>query len=199
LLRCATGQLLPHAGSVLIDGHSVADTPEVAKRRLGFAHPPEQLPNLLSGQQYLEVYAGVFGLPAIGDATLDLARRLGLDRALNQLVETYSLGMRQKLGILLALINDPTLIVLDESFNGLDPASALTVKDELRRRVEAGSAVLLATHALDLVMRYSTRAALLLNGVIAKSWDGEQLQAQCARGGDALESELADAARTVLV
>ena len=136
-------------------------------------------------------------MPAIGTSTFELATELRLDQALDQTVETYSLGMRQKLGILLALINDPRLVVLDESFNGLDPRSALIVKNELRTRVEERQcAVLLATHALDLVLRYSTRAALLLDGSLERAWDRRELQMLQSQGIDALESELARAART---
>jgi ABC-2 type transport system ATP-binding protein len=131
----------------------------------------------------------------IGAPTLELAARLRLEHALDRTVETYSLGMRQKLSVLLALVNDPRLIVLDESFNGLDPASALLVKRDLQDRVGSRHcAVLLATHALDLVMRYSTRAALLLDGVIAKAWDNEELDSLRSRGDDVLESELASGA-----
>jgi ABC-2 type transport system ATP-binding protein len=82
--------------------------------------------------------------------------------------------MRQKLSILLALTNDPQLIVLDESFNGLDPGSALLVERDLQDRVQGQHcAVLLATHALDLVARYSTRAALLMDGTVAAYWGCE--------------------------
>jgi ABC-2 type transport system ATP-binding protein len=195
LLRCVSGQLIPASGSVLICKDSVLDAPDIAKRHLGFAHPPEQLPELLTGRQCLEVYAGAHDLPDIGAPTLELAARLRLEHALDRTVETYSLGMRQKLSILLALVNDPRLIVLDESFNGLDPASALLVKRDLQDRVaNRHCAVLLATHALDLVMRYSTRAALLLDGVITKAWDNEELDFLRSRGDDVLESELASAA-----
>jgi len=197
LLRCVSGQLSPTGGSVWIGGHSVREAPERAKRQLGFVHPPDELPGLLSGRQCLEVYAGAHELPGIGTSTFELAIRLRLEQALDQPVATYSLGMRQKLSILLALINDPKVMVLDESFNGLDPWSASIVKNELWSRVERGGcAVLLATHALDLVMRYSTRAALLLDGSLEKTWDTRQLRLLQSQGLDALESELARAAQT---
>ena len=197
LLRCVSGQLTPTSGSVWIGGYSVHEAPERAKRQLGFAHPPEELPGLLTGRQCLEVYAGAHELPGVGAATFELATRLKLEAALDRPVATYSLGMRQKLSILLALINDPMIMVLDESFNGLDPWSASIVKNELWSRVErSGRAVLLATHALDLVMRYSTRVALLLDGSVEKTWDTRELRLLQSKGLDALQSELARAAQT---
>ena len=130
-------------------GESIVTAPQRAKRLLGFAHAPDRLPGLLTGRQCLEVYAAARGLTAVGDEILDLAERFQRTRYLEQFVDTYSLGARQKLSALLALIGDPSLVVLDEAFNGLDPASALVLKRDRQNRVAAGKcAVLLATHAL---------------------------------------------------
>ncbi|MFZ0007208.1 MAG: ABC transporter ATP-binding protein [Steroidobacteraceae bacterium] len=197
LLRCVSGQIAPAAGNVRIGGHSVIEAPERAKRLLGCAHPPEALPGLLTGRQCLEVYAAAHELPSVGGDILDLAVELRLASALDQWVNTYSLGMRQKLSILLALIGNPALIVLDEAFNGLDPASALTVKHVLQERVaHRRSAVLVATHALDLVLRYGTRAVLLLDGAVVKSWSTEELDTMRADEPGAFESALASAVST---
>jgi ABC-2 type transport system ATP-binding protein len=107
-------------------------------------------------------------------------------------VETYSLGTRQKLSVLLALVGAPSLIVLDEAFNGLDPASSLTLKRFLQSQVRSGQcSVLLATHALDIVLQYSTRAALLLDGKLAKHWDAAALSALRQAGLQSLEEGLA--------
>jgi len=97
---------------------------------------------------------------------------------LDRFVDTYSLGTRQKLAVLLALLGTPRLIVLDEAFNGLDPASAKTLKRHLRTLVDTRrTSVLLATHALDVVERYADRAALLLAGRIVKDWSAAEVTA----------------------
>jgi ABC-2 type transport system ATP-binding protein len=195
LLRCVVGQIAPAAGSVHIGGQSILEAPERAKHLLGYAHPPERLPGLLTGRQCLEVYAAAHDLPAIGTGILHLAAKLRLEAALDHWVSTYSLGTRQKLSILLALIGDPALIVLDEAFNGLDPASAAVVKRELLERIaERSSAVLLATHALDVVLRHATQAALLLDGGIVKIWERDQLATMRTGEPGALEAALASAA-----
>ncbi len=196
LLRCVSGRLTPSTGTVQIGGHSILKAPERAKRLLGYAHPPEQLPALLTGDQCLEVYAAARDLPDIGREILVLVDRFRLAAALDQRVDTYSLGMRQKLSALLALIGDPALIVLDEAFNGLDLRSALILKSDLQERVASHrSAVLLATHALDFVLRHATRAGLLLDGRLVKTWDGDELEALRMDGSGALETAFADAAR----
>lgn len=113
---------------------------------------------------------------------------------LDRFVGSYSLGTKQKLAVLLALLGEPALVVLDEAFNGLDPASALVLKRHLRSRVSARRCgVLLATHALDVVERYSDRAALLLNGRIAREWNSEELAVLRAAPGEGLEVALAAA------
>jgi ABC-2 type transport system ATP-binding protein len=192
LLYCATGQLAPIAGVVHLSGHNLSTAPQAAKRHVGYAHAPDRLPGLLTGLQCLEVYAAARQLAEVGPEIAGLARDLKLTPLLDQYVGTYSLGTRQKLSVLLALVGKPSLIVLDEAFNGLDPASSLVLKRFLQARVHSNEcSVLLATHALDIVLQYSTRAALLLDGRLTKSWDAEALAELRQAGIQSLEEALA--------
>ena len=194
LLHCIAGMLVPSAGSISICGRSLRQDALGAKRQLGFGCAPERLPGLLTGRQCLEVYAAAKSLDAIDADVLDLADAFAFTVMLDRFVASYSLGTKQKLAVLLALLGEPALVVLDEAFNGLDPASALVLKRHLRARVSAGRCgVLLATHALDVVERYSDRAVLLLAGRIARQWSREQLEALRAMPGEGLEAALAAA------
>ncbi len=194
LLHCIAGLLVPSAGSVSICGNSLRRQAMAAKRVLGFGCAPESLPGLLTGRQCLEIYAAAKGLAAIGGDVLALAEEFAFSSMLDRFVGSYSLGTKQKLAVLLALLGEPALVVLDEPFNGLDPASALVLKRHLRSRVSTRRCgVLLATHALDVVERYSDRAALLLNGRIAREWSSEELAALRAAPGEGLEVALAAA------
>ncbi len=114
-------RLVPSAGDILVCGHSVRTQTVDAKRKLGFGCAPEQLPGLLTGRQCLEVYANAKGLERIDPDVLELGEALKFSAYLDRFVDTYSLGTRQKLCVLLALLGEPTLVVLDEAFNGLDP------------------------------------------------------------------------------
>ena len=192
LLQAVAGRIACEAGKISIAGYGLADNRVAALRALGFAAAPERLPNLLTGRQCLETYAAAKECNEVDVGVLELAEELRFARYLDQFVDTYSLGTRQKLCVLLALVGAPTLLVLDEAFNGLDPASALVLKHYLRARVSAGElSVLLATHALDIVEHFSDTAALLWNGHIARAWDREALRELRGRSADALESELA--------
>lgn len=182
LLYAAAGLLRARSGHIELSGVSLADA-SVAKRTLGYACAPERLPGLLTGRQCLQVYAAAKGLREIDREVLELAEALALSAQLERFVDTYSLGMRQKLAVLLALTGAPRLIVLDEAFNGLDPASSAILKCHLRRLAdEQRTAVLLATHALEIAERYADRVALLLEGRIRQVWDARQLSAQRAAG-----------------
>jgi len=193
LLDCIVGRLRPAAGEIRIDGCPLGTDPAAAKHRLGYAGAPERLPPLLTARQCMEVHAGAKGLSTIHPALFTLAEELQFLPYLESFVDTLSLGTRQKLAILLALIGEPRLIVLDEAFNGLDPASALVLKRHLRKLLDQeGVAVLLATHALDIVEHHATRAGLLIDGRLRRTWSRAEIQAALAPGAG-FEAELSAA------
>ncbi len=196
LLHCVVGTIAAESGAIQVCGHPVRDDPGGARSKLGFACAPERLPALLTGRQCLEVYAAAKGLSSIGEDVLQLVERFQYAPMLDRFVAAYSLGTRQKLAVLLALMGEPQLVVLDEAFNGLDPASALALKHFLKDRVREGKcSVLLATHALDIVERYADRAALLLNGRIAHEWRKDALASMRATSEEGFEAALAAVAR----
>lgn len=194
LLHCIAGRLRAAGGDVRISGHSVSTATAAAKRRLGYACAPEQLPGLLTGYQCLEVYALAKELDRIDDDVLAIAEDLGFTQFMGGFVDTYSLGTRQKLCVLLALLGNPDLIVLDEAFSGLDPRSALRLKRHLQERLSVRSCgVLLATHSLDIVEHYADAAALLLDGRIARRWTGDEIRRLQLSDDNGLEAALAEA------
>jgi ABC-2 type transport system ATP-binding protein len=177
LLDCVVSRLKAAGGEICIGGYSLAKHSYEAKLQLGYGCAPDALPSLLTSRQCLEVHAGAKGLAAIGDELFELADELRFTPYLESFVDTLSLGTRQKLAVLLALVGDPLLIVLDEAFNGLDPASALTLKRHLRARMQRrGGALLLATHSLDIVEHYADRAAVLIDGKLKHEWPKDELQ-----------------------
>lgn len=194
LLRALSGQL--HCdGTVFVDGMDLHANAVDARRHLGVAIEPERLPPSLRGRQCIELVAHTRGLDrAAIDAGLALSDTLGLHRWLEHEVGDYSLGTRQKLAVVLALLGDPPLLLLDEVLNGLDPLSAYALKTELRHRADAGAAVLLATHGLEVAERFLDRAVLLLDGVIAADWNRADL-IRLRNEGDGLEAAVVERLR----
>ncbi len=193
LMQAIAGVQGPQQGHICIKGHDLATAELDAKRQLGFAISPEHLPHLLTGRECLRLFSGSRGLPAIPKATLELAETLALTSVLERRVGQYSLGMRQKLGILLGLMSAPPLLLLDEPFNGLDPRSALTLKQHLKERVcRDGASVLVATHSLDFAERHATRVILMLDGQLRHEWNRQQLDALKADPARSLEQAMAE-------
>jgi ABC-2 type transport system ATP-binding protein len=192
LLDCIVSRLIPSAGEIFIAGYSLAKKPFEAKLVLGYACAPDALPALLTARQCLEVHAGAKGLTAISADLFSLAEELRFIPYLDSFVDTLSLGTRQKLSILLALVGDPLLIVLDEAFNGLDPGSAVILKRHLRARLQlSGGALLLATHATDIVEHYADRAGVLIEGKLQREWDRDEINQMRTKHAD-FEAALAE-------
>jgi ABC-2 type transport system ATP-binding protein len=192
LLGCCAGRLQPLAGELRVAGHALGVDAIAAKRRLGYAVAPERLPPLLSARDCLAVQAAAKRLGAIDADVLELADALRLTPWLDDPVALMSYGTRQKVGVLVGLLGEPDLIVLDETFNGLDPSSSLLLKRHFRARADAGRCgVLLATHALDIAEHWADRVDLLHEGRIVHAWRRGEIDALRARG-DAFEQALAE-------
>lgn len=184
LMRACAG-LVPCEGRITIDGIDPREHPAAARTRLGHAVDPAALPGVLRGRQCIELIAGVrqLGEDAIAQAVA-LADALGVSPWLEREVAEYSLGTRQKLAVVLALLGNPPLLLLDEVLNGLDPLAAFGLKTILRERADAGATVLLATHGLDVAERFLDRAVLLLDGRIAADWNRAELdRLRASEGG----------------
>ncbi|MBN8728540.1 MAG: ABC transporter ATP-binding protein [Xanthomonadales bacterium] len=191
LVDCCSGRLEPRGGTVVIAGHDLGTDPVAARAALGAAGPPQRLPELLSARECLAIMAAARGLALIDAEVLELASTLDLAPWLDDAVALMSLGTRQKLCVLLALLGDPALILLDEAFNGLDATSSLRLKQHLADRVRAGRCgVLLATHALDIAGHWADRAVLLHQGRIVHAWNRAELKALRTTPGG-LEAALA--------
>lgn len=192
LLDACVGRLAARAGDIRVAGHAMALDAVAAKRALGHAVAPERLPPLLTARECLAVQAAAKQLARVDADVLALVEDLRLSPWLDDAVALMSYGTRQKIGALIALLGDPALVVLDETFNGLDPDSGLRLKRHLRARVEAQRCgVLLATHALDIAEHWADRVVLLHEGRLVHEWSRAQLdRLRDARDGG-LEAALA--------
>ncbi|WP_426508463.1 ATP-binding cassette domain-containing protein [Dactylosporangium sp. McL0621] len=160
-LRMLVGLARPSAGAALIDGRPYAQlsaprcTVGALLEASGF-HPGRR------GRDHLRILADSAGLPAARvDAVLD---EVGLTDAAGSRVRTYSLGMRQRLGLAGALLGDPGLLVLDEPANGLDPAGMAWLRALLRRRAAEGRTVLVSSHVLAEIAQTADRIVIVHDG-----------------------------------
>ncbi len=154
------------AGEVFIGGVSLAADALACKRMLAYIPDDPDLFSYLTGIQYLNFVADVFGLAAdVRRARIErYAGAFELTEALGDLISSYSHGMKQKLAIISAFIHEPKLLILDEPFVGLDPKAAVTVKELMRSLCAAGGAVFFSTHVLDVAERLCNKVAIIKSG-----------------------------------
>lgn len=188
-IRMVAGVLRPSAGRIEIAGVPLGDDPEGAKSRIGYIPDRPFLYEKLSGGEFLRFVAGLWGkdgpdAEARADRLLELFQ---LTQWKNELIESYSHGMRQKLLISSALVHQPELIVVDEPMVGLDPRSARLLKDLLRTFVDSGGTVFLSTHTLEVAEALCDRIAIISRGEIIALGTMDELRAQAHAGGAHLE------------
>lgn len=184
LIRSVVGAQPPTSGEVRVCGIDVWREPVAAKRRMAYVPDNPDVYDFLTGAQYLDLIADVFGVGTEERRRRagELAGRLELSDALGDLVSAYSHGMRQKLVLVGALLHDPALLVLDEPFVGLDPSASHELKAILRERAEAGGAVFFSSHVLEVVERLCDTVAVIRRGELVASGPTDEV-----RGSESLE------------
>lgn len=167
-LLMMTGLLRPDAGSVTVSGIDVWRSPSAAKRAIGVLPDRMRLFDRLTGAQMLYYSAVLHGLDrtAARSRTDDLAFALGLDGSLDRPVRDYSVGMVKKISLAAAMIHSPSVLVLDEPFESVDPVSTAQAVDLLKRFAAAGGTVVLSSHNMDLVERVCDSVAVIVDGRI---------------------------------
>jgi ABC-type multidrug transport system ATPase subunit len=182
LFGCLLGFTLPTSGEILLDR-----TPVTGLQRARFGYAAERIALYLdrSVKDNAEFFAQVKGL-AYGEAEHQL-ERVGLASVQDRKVRHLSKGMLQRLGLAIALCGQPHLLVLDEPFNGLDPALLSTLQTVLLEEQRRGAALLISTHTMSAIERLATHVAVLLQGRLARFGTKEQLRS-CCEGDNSLES-----------
>lgn len=188
-IRMVAGVLGPSEGRILIGGDDLLAHPARAKSRIGYIPDRPFLYEKLSGREFLRFVAGLWGKDGPeADARADrLMELFSLGQWKDELIESYSHGMRQKILISSALIHQPEVIVVDEPMVGLDPRSARLLKDLLRTFVQQGGTVFLSTHTLEVAEALCDRIAIISNGEIIALGTMDELRAQSHAGGAHLE------------
>jgi len=188
-LRMIAGILKPTSGVVQIGGQDVAANPRAAKARLGFIPDRPFVYDKLTGAEFLRFAAALYGQegPEVERRTAELLDMFELTPWKDELTESYSHGMRQKLIISGALVHKPEVIVVDEPHVGLDPRSGRVLKDLLRGFVKRGGTVLMSTHTLEIAELMCDRIAIIRAGKLIAMGTMAELREQTESGNASLE------------
>ena len=167
-LRMIAGLLKPTAGRIEVNGHDMATEPEAAKASLGFIPDRPYIYEKLTAGEFLRFHGGLFGLDGngIGPRVKEMLDLFELGRWENELVESFSHGMKQRLVMSAAFLHRPQAVVVDEPMVGLDPRGARLIKDVFRRMASRGVGILMSTHTLEVAQEMCDRISIILKGRI---------------------------------
>ena len=167
-LRMIAGLLQPTAGRIVVNAHDLAVDPESAKASLGFVPDRPFIYEKLTAAEFLRFHGGLYGLD--GNGVMDRVREMldlfELRRWENELVESFSHGMKQRLVMSAAFLHRPRAVAVDEPMVGLDPRGARLIKAVFRRMSEQGVAILMSTHTLEVAEEMSHRISIINRGRI---------------------------------
>ncbi len=188
LLSMAVGLIRPDRGTSLVHGHDVWREPIAAKSALGVLLDGEMLPRRLTGAELLAYVGLLRGLAAdvVAARAREVLAALDLTSAADVVVADYSTGMRKKIALAASLLHGPSVLVLDEPFEAVDPVSAATIRSILSGFVATGGTVLFSSHVMPLVEVLCDRVAVLAAGRVVAHGALDEV-----RNGQSLEAAFA--------
>ncbi len=183
-LKSVAGILQFDQGEITIGGVSVKKDPIACKRQIAYIPDNPDLYEFMTGTQYLNFVADIFGVDAETRRTRieTYASMFELTDALAQPIASYSHGMKQKLAIISAWLHTPKLIIMDEPFVGLDPKASHLLKGMMREVCDRGGAIFFSTHVLEVAEKLCDKVAIIKGGKLIRSGTMEEV-----KGDDSLE------------
>lgn len=177
-IKMMGGIMEPTSGLIEIGGISMKDEPEKAKKIIGFIPDRPYLYEKLTGKEFLRFIGNLYGVSdnnfsAKADNLLDM---FSLIKWADELIESYSHGMKQRLIMAAALLHDPEVIIIDEPMVGLDPVAARMVKDLLKHLAVKGLTIFMSTHTLQVAEDVCHRIGIIKNGVVIATGTADDLK-----------------------
>lgn len=165
-IKIITGVLNADSGSITINGTNIRENPIEAKRQFGYVPDNPDMFLRLKGMEYLNFMADIYKVESSlrKERILELSEIFEMEAALNDQIQSYSHGMRQKIVIMGVLIHDPSVWILDEPMTGLDPKSSFTLKEMMKSHAAAGKTVFFSTHVLEVAEKLCDKVAIINKG-----------------------------------
>jgi len=177
-IKMITGLLRPTHGSVFVMGHNTKDDSEEVRRHISYIPDEPHLYEKLSGREFFEFTRDIYGLSngESNDYAEELIEVFEMRDYIDNVAETYSHGMRQRVVFAAALLHRPKVMVVDEPMVGLDPKSVRVVKDLLRESSRNGTAIFMSTHTLAIAEEMADRVGIIDEGRLIRCGTIDELR-----------------------
>lgn len=177
-IKMMVGLLKPDSGSININGHSIMENPLAVKESISFVPDTPEVYEKLTGIEYLNFLGDVYGVPGPErkERIMSLLDLFALSGAVNDLIQSYSHGMRQKIVLVGALLHEPQVFILDEPMVGLDPKSSNNLKKYMREHCSKGRTVFFSTHVLEVAERLCDRIGIIHVGKLIACGSMDELK-----------------------
>jgi len=178
-IKMMAGVLKPTSGRIIIHGMDLAEEPEKVKKCVGFIPDRPYLYEKLTGLEFLNFIAGLYGMdhaPSVRSQIQDLLDRFDLTHWRDELIESYSHGMKQRLVMCSALLPRPKVLIVDEPMVGLDPRGARLVKDIFLEESRKNTTLFMSTHSLEVAAEVCREIAIIQAGKVIAQGSSEELK-----------------------
>jgi len=184
-IKMITGILPIDEGSITVNGFDITQHPIEAKKSFGYVPDHPDMFLRLKGIEYLNFIGDIYDVPqeVRKEKIEHLTKTFGIYEVLNDPIQTYSHGMRQKIIVTGVLLHEPDVWILDEPLTGLDPKSSYTLKEMMREHTRKGKTVFFSTHVLEVVEQLCDQVAIINNGVLEFNGDMSEMKEQFQTDG----------------
>jgi ABC-2 type transport system ATP-binding protein len=186
-IKMMAGVLKPTKGNIIINGMDISRSPSDVKRITGFIPDRPFLYEKLTGMEFLRFIAGLYNLDhsqTVNNHLMDLLEKFDLTHWRDELIESYSHGMKQRLVMCGALLHNPKLLIVDEPMVGLDPKGAKLAKDIFKELAAKGTTIFMSTHSLEVAQEVCKEIAIIQAGKVIASGTESDLRDQAGIEGN---------------
>ncbi len=174
-IKSIVGILPFQEGEIYINGHSIVDDPINAKLEMAYVPDNPEVYSYMKGIDYVKFILNVYHKGFNETEMINLAKELEIDDALNNLVSSYSHGMKQKIILLAAFLHHPKVMILDEPFVGLDPKATFFLKNKMKEFADEGGTIFFSTHILEVAEKLCNKVAIIKEGKLVISGNMEDV------------------------
>ena len=188
-MKMILGLIIPDSGNISVNGLNIEKDPIEVRRIIGYVPESPRLYEFLTGIEYLDFIADIYGLDVNTKRSriMEFLEALELEGRENEMISGYSQGMKQKITIIAALLHKPMLLILDEPLSNIDPKSAKIIKDLINGLSKDGVTTIFSTHVLEIAEAICHRLTIMFNGEVLANGTPAQVRELAGMPGSDLE------------